>query len=497
MKSVCILSRLGRCAAAVLTVAMIAFAAENVAHGGTAEVAPLERQLKKEPANVSLAFHLSYLYEENAILHRARDVLQQALRFEDSYDIQLRLGYLNSLLGDFDSSVTCYKKAASSIPESEDAWLGLQWSHLQAGRYEESIRAGSRLLMLNDKHAIALARQALANFMLGDFPGALSLYQNALSLDPENGEFLLGMGFTLLRLDKTGEGKKYCERAKSELRDDPRIQECLATQAAKKIIVSESVWSTFLHYTDPWNQRNLISFSLSSDLLFPAGFGFWIGGAFSRTVLRYQAENFWQAAPILGIYYLQRGFSIAGSAVWLFSNSEEVGSTRVGIIEGGYDGQVVGGGIRVSGSFYPRGNAFQIDPRMRFHIQNRAVISAGPELTIVDIKATPPPQGSRSPNRVQYLWSGHLHLQWMTGRLFTLYLGGYGGWRQYAVDAAGLSVWSSDDLFIGGYELGFNTKLGKYFGITALFRHDIGKKQYGMDHDFSVLGGSVGLHARF
>lgn len=468
------------------------------------QIEELEQRLIAEPSNLNLRLQLSFLHERNTDYKRALSVLKETPRDQDSYDVRMRRGYLETELGNFESAATEYEKAASSISSSEEAWLGLQWARMQAGQYRNALAAGARVLALNEIHSTAMARQGLSHYMLGEFEAALDVYQKAVALDPENGEYLLGIGFTLVKLGESKAGKAYCRRARADLGDDSRIRDCLSMDSglggeisSNGVLYNGTFWSTFLHYTNPWNQRQILSFSMSNDLMWKTGFGLWLGGTFARTVMRYQAANFWQVAPVLGLYYARNGFSIFGAACWFFSNFKEVANTKVGIVKGDYDGSVLGGGISMSGSFYPRGNAYQLDPQLRVRIQNKATITAGPELTIITIESAQAEQGSQNRNSAKYLWSGHLGLSVIAHRLITVFASGYGGWRQYAVDAAGLSVWSSDDLFVGGYHAGMSSRLGNHMALTILFRHEIGRSQNGLDHDFSVLGGSLGLHARF
>lgn len=475
----------------------------EISTGGQIEF--LEKQIESEPHRIDLLFRLSVLYEQNSDLEKALEISRDILKIDDMYDIRMRLGYLSLKLKDYEQASRQYRRAAEFVAMSEDAWVGTQSAFLLSGRFKEAIEAGKRALRLNKTNYVALMQQAFCRYMLEDYNHALKLYRKAEKINPEDGEHALGLGFTYMKLGDIEKGTSFCKRAKDHLRSDPRIDECLSMGKKSTIKFHENLYGTYLHYTNPWNQRNLINISASSAFTLPVGFGFWIGGTFTRTELRYEKENFWQAAPVAGIYFVRGGFAVSGSFSWIFSNDDNVDSTKVALLSGRYDGKTIGGGLDVSGSFYPLGNAFQFDPRIRFHMGNELVLSAGPELIIVAFKDETDESGgtmsrgtnNQMPYKMNYHWSGHVNLNWTPHAVVTILLRAYGGYRQFAVDDEGLSVWTSDDIFVGGYLLGITLHLAKHMGLSVIFRHDIGKEQVNMKHDFSVLGGSLGIHANF
>jgi tetratricopeptide (TPR) repeat protein len=71
--------------------------------------------------NVKLAFQKSYSLENNKQYKEALAALQ-AFNDPSVYEIQLRLGWLNYLSGNFSKSAELYQRAAELAPAADDVW---------------------------------------------------------------------------------------------------------------------------------------------------------------------------------------------------------------------------------------------------------------------------------------------------------------------------------------------------------------------------------------
>lgn len=387
-----------------------------------------------------------------------------------------------------------YKQATELTPESEEAWLALQYALLIDNNWTSAADAGTVALRLNPGNFIAISRQAYIRFMQKDYSSAERLYMRALEEDPRNGEMILGLGFTKIYQGEADKGYELCRKAQVYLKNDPRVDECLAMGKSRTVVFNAAAYGTYLHYTDSWNMKDLYGLAITATMNWPTPFGLWIGANMAETVLNYEADNCFQVNPVLGIFYRHEGLSAAGAASWIFSNDEDIRNTKVVVLGVGYDKYIVGGGMGFSGSFYPDFSVFQLGPRLRFHIDDIVHMSAGPELIVLG-GGRPGPDVDNGDTDL--LWSFHLGITYYPLSIVSLFVKGFYGDKSYAVEDEGLSVWSNGGLFRGGYQGGIGFDIGSHASITLSLRHEFGVKQDGMDHDFQLVGGILGIYGRY
>jgi hypothetical protein len=391
-------------------------------------------------------------------------------------------------------SIGEYKQATERTPESEEAWLGLQLALLADNNWESAAEAGTVALRLNPSSFLAISRQAYIRFMQKDYSSAERLYVRALEEDPQNGEMILGLGFTKIYQGEAKKGYELCQKAQEYLKGDKRVDECLAMGKSRNVVFNGAAYGTYLHYTNPWNMKDLYGLTITATVNWPAPFGLWIGANMTETVLAYEADNRLQVNSALGIFYRNDGLSAGAAMSWIYINDKAVRNTKVVVLGVGYDKYIVGGGMGLSGSFYPDFSVLQLDPRLRAHIDDIVHISIGPELIVLGRGRPGPSEDNKD---TDLLWSFHLGLTYYPISMMSLFVKGFYGDKSYAVEDEGISVWSNSSLFRGGYQAGVGFDIGSYFSITLSLRHEFGVKQDGMDHDFQLVGGVLGIYGRY
>jgi tetratricopeptide (TPR) repeat protein len=425
----------------------------------------------------------------------ARAVAEQILARADVYAVRLRLGWLNFKCGDLAAAEANYRRAAQMIDGSADPWLGLQLVALQRQDWRAAQAAGEKALAADPDNYWATARDAFAVYMQGSYAAAETLYRRALQLRPDEPEMLLGLGFTRIRRGAVAEGRGLCEQARAKLGADPRVDECLAMAPAPKTTGAVTASATYLQYTHPWDLRDVENITATGAVTFPVGVSPWAGVSYSRSVLNYTVDNFWQWEPVVGVEYHPGRWWLGGSGAWLISNEADVNTTKTVALRAGYDGAPAGAAGAVAASFYPSFAVFQADAEAVFRIARRAVIGVGPEIIAVGAHQQDGPVPG--PVREETLASGHVYVRWQVVGPLTLSASGFYGRRRHAVDDSGVSIWSSDDLFAGGYDAGLAVSAGRYLQITLDFQQSFGIQQEYLQHNFSLLGGTLGLQANF
>ncbi len=444
-------------------------------------------------------YDLSLSHERSGRLDEAVSVAERVLDIGgETYDAHLRLGWLHLSLEDFSAAEHHYKRAAELVPESEDAWLGLQRARMAMEDWSGAAEAGERVLDLNPDNYWALSRQAYVQYMRGDWDTAETLYRRALEQNENDGEMLLGLGFARVRRGAAEEGHGLCRRAGHYLGDDPRIEECLNLEPARGFVLSGSLFGAYMHYTNPEQLKNIKSITATAGAFWLAGVGVWAGAALAGTAQTGGVDDLLQVNPALGVYLRKKGFAVGGAGTWIFSNDGEVDDTKVVVLGAGYDGDLIGGGVGVSASFYPSLVAVQVDPRFKLHLFDKLHLSAGPELIVHSSQDSGGAgRGARMVTSTSLLWSGHLGIRWLPHRIIAVFARGFVGARSLAVEDEGLTVWSDGDRFAGGYVVGAAVDIGSHFTLTAAFRQQFGVEQQELSRSFSVLGGSLGVLARY
>jgi hypothetical protein len=314
-----------------------------------------------------------------------------------------------------------------------------------------------------------------------------------LEADPENGEMVLGLGFTHIYLGQAAQGRRLCQKARKLLKDDPRVDECLSIASTYDWVMGAALYGSYFHYTNPWNFKDLYGLAVTASANWPAPFGLWVGTNMTETVLNYEAKNHLQINPVLGVFVKKDGFGAAGSVSWLFSNRKTISNTKVLVLGAGYDKNWLGGGIELSASFYRPFQVFQADPRLRLHLDPKVHLTLGPEFIFLG-DGRPGADGEKLSSTI--FASIHAGITYYPISILSLFAKGFYAKRSFVVEGSGLSVWTNNDVFKGGYELGAGFDISAGFSVSASLRHDFGAQQNGKNHHFQLVGGTLGLYGR-
>ena len=141
------------------------------------------------------AFAKSYDYEKSGDFKGAADVLKKVYD-ESSYELNLRLGWLNYNAGLFDESVIFYSNAQKLKPYSEEARFGLILPKAALGRWNEVIELYNKILEISPNNTVALYRLGLVYYGRKDYNKAQPLFKKVVDLYPFGYDGLLMLGWT-------------------------------------------------------------------------------------------------------------------------------------------------------------------------------------------------------------------------------------------------------------------------------------------------------------
>lgn len=156
--------------------------------------------------SVLKAFSHSYTYEKENDFTKAASVLKKTYQ-EDSYEFNLRLGWLSYNLKKYDESKTYYKKALSLLPYSEEARFGLVLPLAANREWNEVIKIYTQILENNPGNTVALYRLGLVYYERKDWTQAYRQFQKVVDLYPFGYDGLLMLAWTNLQMGKSREAK--------------------------------------------------------------------------------------------------------------------------------------------------------------------------------------------------------------------------------------------------------------------------------------------------
>ena len=152
------------------------------------------------------AFEKSYELEKSGEYSRAIEEIKVFYN-ENSYEINLRLGWLNYSAGMFTESIAYYSKSISIMPLSIEARLGLVYPASSVGNWTQVINAYNKILEIDKKNSVANYRLGYIFYYRKDYNKAFSYFQENVNLYPFDYNNLLMFAWANFQLGKTREAK--------------------------------------------------------------------------------------------------------------------------------------------------------------------------------------------------------------------------------------------------------------------------------------------------
>lgn len=140
-------------------------------------------------------FSKSYELEKKGDFSAAMDELK-SIYDNSSYEINLRLGWLNYNAGLFDEAVIFYTIAQKLKPYSEEARFGLILPLSALGKWNEVISLYNKILEINPNNTVALYRLGLVYYGRKEHNKAQVLFKKVVDLYPFNYDGLLMLAWT-------------------------------------------------------------------------------------------------------------------------------------------------------------------------------------------------------------------------------------------------------------------------------------------------------------
>jgi tetratricopeptide (TPR) repeat protein len=152
------------------------------------------------------AFRESYSLEKSQNFNGAIDRLKSVYQ-SNSYELNLRLGWLHFQSSKLDQSLEYYTKAVDLKPYAIEPKLGLVLPLSVLGKWEEILEIYHQILQTDPQNSLINYRVGLIYYNKGEFAKADPFLEKVVNLYPFDYDGLLLLGWNKLSLQKTREAK--------------------------------------------------------------------------------------------------------------------------------------------------------------------------------------------------------------------------------------------------------------------------------------------------
>jgi tetratricopeptide (TPR) repeat protein len=152
------------------------------------------------------AFSKSYTYEDNGEYNKAIEELKNVYD-EDSYEINLRLGWLTYLSGSFTESAAYYQRAITLMPMSIEARLGYALPASALGNWDLVIKKYEQILAIDPYNSLVNYRLASIYHSRQEYQKAYEYLEKVANHYPYDYDITILFAWTNFYLGKLREAK--------------------------------------------------------------------------------------------------------------------------------------------------------------------------------------------------------------------------------------------------------------------------------------------------
>jgi tetratricopeptide (TPR) repeat protein len=146
----------------------------------------------------------------------------------DSYEINLRLGWLTYLQGQFSESMGYYNKAIQLMPYAIEPRLGVVLPASSLGNWDFVIGQYNKILAIDPNNTLTLYRMGLISYDKKDYIQAYQYFEKVVNLYPFDYQSVLMLAWSNYKLGKTREAKVLFNKALLYYPEDSSAKEGLA-----------------------------------------------------------------------------------------------------------------------------------------------------------------------------------------------------------------------------------------------------------------------------
>jgi len=161
---------------------------------------------RQDPAILSKVFDSSYVYENSENYAQALSVLKKHYDAE-SYEINLRLGWLSYLAGSYSESVNYYQQAVNLKPYAIEPRLGYVLPASAMNNWNQVMDQYNKILSVDPMNTLANYRMGLIHYNRAQYDIALKFFEKVANLYPFDYDNTIMFAWTHFRLGNLREAK--------------------------------------------------------------------------------------------------------------------------------------------------------------------------------------------------------------------------------------------------------------------------------------------------
>lgn len=158
------------------------------------------------------AFQNSYIQEATGEFLTAINTLK-AVYDEDSYELNLRLGWLSYQAGSFTDAMAYYNKAIELMPYAVEPRFGVVYPGAAMGNWSMVITQYEKILEITPNNSIAMHRLGLIYYGREEYGRALPYFEKVVNLYPFDYDALSMLAWTHFQLKNTREARVLFQKA--------------------------------------------------------------------------------------------------------------------------------------------------------------------------------------------------------------------------------------------------------------------------------------------
>jgi tetratricopeptide (TPR) repeat protein len=178
-------------------------------------------------SKLSAAFSESYAKEKAGKYSDAASSLKTVYD-ANSYEINLRMGWLTYLGGQFTESLNYYNKAIDLMPYAIEPRLGVVLPASSLGNWDMVVAQYNKILAIDPNNTVTLYRLGLISYDRKDYKQAYQYFEKVVNLYPFDYQSVLMLAWTNYRLGKTRDAKVLFNKALLYYPEDPSAKEGLS-----------------------------------------------------------------------------------------------------------------------------------------------------------------------------------------------------------------------------------------------------------------------------
>ncbi len=158
------------------------------------------------------AFSESYVLESQGNYKLAADEIKEVYQ-DNSYESNLRLGWLSYMGGNFNESIAFYQKSINLMPYADEAKFGYIFPLSALGRWDEVITVYDKILKNSPHNTKALYYLGTIYYNRGQIDKSIKLFKQIVDLYPFDYEGLLMYAWSNLKLGNKKDAKLLFQKA--------------------------------------------------------------------------------------------------------------------------------------------------------------------------------------------------------------------------------------------------------------------------------------------